>query len=505
MPKKTVAPSYTEVLDVFRTSMRRTIVNPTISGYRPLPEQKKFHASKAKGKIALGGNRGGKTVAGATETVMKMVGVHPNQKKKPPLACRAIGSGFEDGIKKIIQPEIKKWLPPSQLKDGSWESSYDLSSKTLTLDNDSTLEFLTNDQEVVKHAGTSRDHIWFDEEPPEEIFNENMLRLVDVGGEWCLTMTPLIEMSWTYNRLYQAAVTGANPDIEVFHLDTLDNIHVDPTVLEILLSGMSDEEKAARTHGVYYNLTGGIYSASLSPDNFIDPILNTDKWPIFYNRWGHFGMLDHGYTNLTAFHLGAVDEEGRIVIYEEYVASKQLVKENCEAILRIIRGLHLQEKIEYVVADPSIRNTDPISGSSVFNEYFENGLSLVLGNNDVKAGISRVNAKLADNSLLITKNCKNLIKELPNYRWSKYTSSKIASRKNPQEVPVKKDDHSLDALRYGIMSRPSFFNAAEQPVGNIIGAPVMINSETRIDDELMRPYKVWDNPSVFDDILGDDY
>lgn len=504
MPKKVIVPSYSEALDIFRGSLRRTITNPTIAGYRALPAQKKFHLSKAKGKVALGGNRAGKTVAGATETVMKMTGEHPNQKFKPPLSCRAIGSSFEDGIKKIIMPEIIKWLPPSQLKNGSWEDSYSLAAKTLTLDNGSSLEFLTYDQYVQKHAGTSRHHIWFDEEPPEDIFNENMLRLVDVGGEWCLTMTPLIDMSWTYNRLYQAGKTGTNPDIEVFHLDTLDNTHINPEELNILLMDMDDEEKEARTHGTYYNLSGGIYSATLSQDNFINPIVESDLWPVYYHKWGHFGMLDHGYTNPTAFHLGAYDEEGRIVIYEEYIATKKLVKENAENILELIESLKLGSKLDYVVADPSIRNTDPISGSSIFNEYFENGLSLTLGNNDVRAGISRVNAMLKDNTLLITSNCRNLIKEIPNYRWAKFLSSKVAQRKNPQEMPVKKDDHSLDAIRYGVMSRPSRYTEIEQPVGNILNAPVMVNEE-RYDTELMQPYKVWDNPGIFDDILGEDY
>jgi len=61
---------------------------------------------------------------------------------------------------------------------GSWEASYDVKGKTLTYENESTLEFLTYEQDVQAHAGTSRDGVWFDEEPPEDIFNENMLRLV---------------------------------------------------------------------------------------------------------------------------------------------------------------------------------------------------------------------------------------------------------------------------------------------------------------------------------------
>ena len=507
MTKSSKQPTMNDTLDVFRSSLRRIVTNPTISGYRPLPMQKIFHESKAKGKVYLGGNRAGKTVGGATETVMKMVGQHPNQRQLPqlPLACRAIGSSFEDGIKKIIMPQIQKWLPPSQLKHGSWESSYDLSSKTLTLENDSTLEFLTYDQDVQKHAGTSRNHIWFDEEPPENIFDENMLRLVDVNGEWCLTMTPLIDMSWTFARLYEPGNKGATDSLEIFHASTLDNTYIDSNVLDSLLTGMSDEEKDARKHGTYYNLSGGIFTEFMGKDNFIDPIVGTDIWDIFYHRWEHFGMLDHGLKNPTAFHLGCADENGKIVIYYEYEAKGKLVRENAEAIKEILEELKLTDKIGYIVADPSIRNMEPINGSSVYNEYAENGLYMVLGNNDVKASISRINAKFRDKSLLITTNNHNLMKELPMYRWAKFVSSKVAQRKNPQEQPVKKDDHHIDSIRYGIMSRPSKFVDEEHPVGNILNAPTVVKNEERYDEKLMTPYKTWDHPEIFDETLGTDW
>jgi len=109
-----------------------------------------------------------KQLLGGAETVQRMTGEHPNQKRFP-VKLRAIGTNWEDGVKKIIMPEIAKWTPPSQLKHGSWEASYDVKGKTLTYENESTLEFLTYEQDVQAHAGTSRDVFWFDEEPPEDI------------------------------------------------------------------------------------------------------------------------------------------------------------------------------------------------------------------------------------------------------------------------------------------------------------------------------------------------
>lgn len=502
---KPVQPSLSETVELFTRSLRKAVTNPGIDGYRPLPHQEKFHNSKAKGKVFLGGNRAGKTVGGATETVMKMLGKHPNQKWKPPIRARAIGSTWEDGVKKIIMPEMARWIPGSQLKNGSWEESYDLRSRTLTLLNGSKIEFLTYEQLVQAHAGTSRHHVWFDEEPPEDIFNENMLRLVDVGGEWCLTMTPLFDMSWTFERLYQKYANESTAEIEIFHAETTDNLHINPQELQILLEGMSDEEKNARTRGTYFNLSGGVYTGSFTKENFIEPIVNTDRWPIFYNTWGHFGMLDHGFRGLTAFHLGCFDEEGRIVIYAEYTASGKIIKENCKAIKRLIEDLELTDKLDYIVADPSIRNTDPITGTSLHNEYADNGLFLIFGNNDVHNGIQKVSSKFKDKSLLITLDNKNLISELPKYRWAKYASSKIEQRRNPQEVPVKKNDHSLDALRYGVMSRPELGSELVRPTGNVLQVSSAINNDMRIDEILSHPYSKWDHPEIFDETLGTDW
>ncbi|AFZ67563.1 PBSX family phage terminase large subunit [Deinococcus peraridilitoris] len=48
----------------------------------------------------------------------------------------------------------------------------------------------------------------------------------------------------------------------------------------------------------------------------------------------------------------------------------------------------------------------------------------------------------------IFNSCKNLIRELGRYKWPEGTSAR-----DPGNEPVKKDDHALDALRYGLHTR----------------------------------------------------
>ena len=453
MPRPVKEPTFFEIQQTLATALRRTAVNPSIAGYKPQIHQTPFHQSQKIGRLFLGGNRAGKTVSGGTESVMWLTGRHLYwQKFKPPIRGRGIAVDFDNGVKKTLLPEIARWMPPSMLINGSWEDSFEKSTRTLTLSNDSTMEFMSYDQDVDKFSGTSRHFVWFDEEPPEDIFNENMLRLVDVGGHWWMTMTPILDMSWTYDRLYHAGRSGSNKNIEVFEAETSDNVFVNDAILDILVEGMSDEEKKARKAGKYYSKTGTIYGHALSPGVFLDPFIDTDKWPLLQSgAWAHFGMLDHGYTNPTAFLLGCYDREGRVIIYDEYYRNKLLVHENATNIKARLKELRIVP--EYIIADPSIVAKNAINGTSIHAEYAEFGVNLGLANNDVIGGINRVASRLKNKQLFITKNCEKLIWELERYRWASWSNAKVAVKNNLYETPMKKDDHAVDALRYGIVSR----------------------------------------------------
>jgi hypothetical protein len=44
-------------------------------------------------------------------------------------------------------------------------------------------------------------------------------------------------------------------------------------------------------------------------------------------------------------------------------------------------------------------------------------------------------------------------------------------RRNKKEVPLKRNDHCMDALRYGVMSRPAYEDEEQiEPVGNFLAA-----------------------------------
>lgn len=493
-----------ELKTLFVNGLRKAKVAPGIGNYKALPAQTRFHSSKAKGKLLMGGNRVGKTVGGAVESVMRLTGEHKftdlatgevyirEDLPKPPVRGRGVAVDIARGINLIMIPEIQKWIPTKYLINNSWEDSYSKTNMILTLNNGSTMEFMSYEQDREKFQGTSRHFTWFDEEPPEEIYKECMLRLLDTDGDWWMTMTPLIEMSWTYSSLYEPASVGALNSVEVFEGELEDNVHIKMEAFERLTQTMSDAEKQTRKSGVYISHTGLVYGESFSRHrNVIPDIVQSSRFDILRREWSHFQMMDWGYNNPTAILFACYDSDGRIIVYDELYKNKLLVKEQAE--LWKNKRAELQIETTYAIGDPSIASTDPLKGSSVQSEFGEHGIYIGLGNNDVHAGIARVQHMFKEQQLLISSRCTNLVSELMKYRWDRHLT-KARDRKNQKEEPVKKDDHACDALRYGIMSRPKHYEPVdEKPI---------------VDLHITRPASDFDwelverNDRYIDEILG---
>jgi len=261
------------------------------------------------------------------------------------------------------------------------------------------------------------------------------------------------------------------------------NTNINVAEIDQYLSGMTAEEKKARRQGRYVQMGGLIYDRVFTSENVIEPIVNGEHWDNFKKNWVHFAGMDHGFNNPTCWLWACTDSDGRIVVYDEYYVEKEVVSTHAYNVLE--RESDLGVDIGYRVGDPSIRNTDPITGTSVQLEYIDCGVPIVPGNNDVSAGINRVAHLFQTNRILITRNCEKLIWELGRYRWAKWSTKRIEGKNNPKDTPVKKDDHACDSLRYLVASRFSMEVEQERTPTNVLGVPVaVLTGAATFDSEL---------------------
>jgi len=484
-----------DLKESFLSGIRDSAKRPNVFGYKPHELQEKFHESEATGRIFLGGNRAGKTVAGAVETVYRLRGNHPYQRvPEAPIRARGSAVDIEQGIKKIMLPEIARWIPPSDLINGSWEDSYDKQGRVLTLRNGSTMDFLTYEMDVDKHAGTSRHWQWFDEEPPQYVFNEDLLRLVDTGGKWCLTMTPVQGMTWIYYGYYRPVVEEEdNLNVDVFQISTVENPYISQAILEEMTRGLSEAERMARRHGQFMAATGLIYPEFHETVHTVPP-LNLSELKHHTVICG----MDHGLRNPTAWLWAIVDHEGRVTIFHEYYQAERTIKEHCDVIKEFEKANGIEPS--YRVGDPAIAQRSAITGGSVQSEYADHGIYIGTGNNDVNYGLNRVRTYIQNSGLFIANICTNLIKEKRNYRWDTWATRKNEETKESKDKPRKVRDHALDAERYLICSRPE--EEFKGPAGNLylpFAAPPQVSDVVRESDYEMAE----SNGSHF--ILGEDW
>lgn len=480
MPKKDDQPTLGEFAQRLAEGLKRAATTPNVYGYVPHIKQRPFHASDAQGRLYIGGNRSGKTTGGICEDIFWLTGKHPYRiTPPPPVRGRIVGVDFLDGVEKVLRPELARWMPLSELKGGSWQTAYSKELRTLTLENGSFVEFMSYDQDLDKFAGTSRHFVHFDEEPPEDIFTENKARLIDTGGSWWMTMTPVEGMTWIYDDIYILGKTNPTAGIKVIEVDMRDNPHLNSGEVDKFLSGLSADEREARGRGKFVQVGGLVFKGFNPEKHVIDPMIPPKQW-----EW--YASMDHGYNNPTCWLWHAVSPDGVVVTFAEHYESEQTV--DYHASIVHMRNAGFGRIPDMFIGDPATAQRQGVTGTSIQQEYSSLGIPITPGNNDVLSGINRINQYLSLNSegkprWLITRNCQNLIKETQGLRWKTYQNKRTIRNNNKYDVIHKKNDHAPDAARYFFTFLPDL--SGTMPTGSAVQIPVPLDYSNPVDVNTM--------------------
>ncbi|WP_347270364.1 terminase large subunit domain-containing protein [Rhizorhabdus histidinilytica] len=161
----------------------------------------------------MAGNQLGKTVAGSFEWAMHLTGKYPDwwqgRRFEAPGRYWAAGESrvsTRDTIQKLLigEPEQEEaWgtgaIPHKDLLDTSRSHGVPNALDSVTVKHvaggASTLLFKAYEQGRAKWQGDTLNGVWFDEEPPLDIYTEGLTRTNATGGIVMLTFTPLKGMS----------------------------------------------------------------------------------------------------------------------------------------------------------------------------------------------------------------------------------------------------------------------------------------------------------------------
>lgn len=468
--------SLDELLGAFVGNVERTARLPNIYRYEPMPMQDLFHQSQTKGRILFGGNRAGKTFGGGADDVLMLTHRHPHRQHlypEGPLRMRWIGVDFERGIDQAALPLFSQLVPPSMLIDSSWEKSYSQSRHLLTLADGATCSFMSYEQDADKFQAVSLHHVHMDEEPPKPIFQESMLRLLDTNGTWTISETPVQQLEWIQDELIEPAESGKRADIQVFYLDTMDNIHISTEAKLELFGLLNEEERIVRQLGKY---PGG---------SLVFPEFDR-KWPFVIERdmfqltpeWRVYESMDHGYENPTAWLWTAVHPDGSIVTFESRYAAHIVVSEWAK-IIHVVRnsicekyGLRLEAYMEMLggtFGDPAIAdggNSSAQTGITHQQVYSLGGIYIATdGIRQARAGkqnigLDKIHSYLRKRPAAhprgdlpwwqTTDNNTALIDEMKKARKPRQSLNNKEVRSGSEQIRDK-DNHAIDAIKYLFM------------------------------------------------------
>lgn len=180
--------------------------------------------------------------------------------------------------------------------------------------------------------------------------------------------------------------------------------------------------------------------------------------------WTRYITVDFGFTNPMVVQFWAEDEDGRLYLYKELYRTKTLV-EDMAPLIKEGMNLKREPRPRAIICDHDAE------GRATLEKHL--GMHTVAAKKSVEDGIQAVKARMKrseadgrpkiylcedaiverDKALVDVKKPSCTLEEVVGYIWDRGTTLAQNNGKPPKEVPVKEDDHGMDAMRYMIAQR----------------------------------------------------
>ncbi len=278
-----------------------------------------------------------------------------------------------------------------------------------------------------KWQAATLDWVWFDEEPPEDIYVEGLTRITATRGIVWMTFTPLKGMSKVVERFLMSQVPGRS----VTQMTIDDALHFTPEDRAREIAKYPPHEVEARTKGVPIMGSGRVFPVA---ENEI-----SEEAPALAKSWARIVGLDIGYDHPTAAVWLAHDRDADII----HVTDCYRLREQTP----VIHGAAIKARGDWIpVAWPhDALQHDKGSGAQMAELYRQQGVNMLSeratfedGTNGVEGGIIDMLDRMKTGRFKVAKHLADWWEEFRMYH-----------RKNG--IIVKERDDLMSATRYGLM------------------------------------------------------
>ncbi len=441
-----------QLLKLLEEKKRRRETN-ALRFYTPYPKQRTFHAAGAmkRERMLKAGNQQGKTLGAGAEFAMHLTGQYPDwwtgKRFDRPIAAWAsgvTGESTRDNPQRILLGRVGRegtgWIPKDCIISiKAARGTADAVDTVLVRHASggiSQLQFKSYEKGREKWQGESLDLVWFDEEPPIDIYMEGMTRTNATRGIIMITFTPLLGISDVVRRY----LMEPSDDRIVVSMTIHDALHYSEEERQRIIDSYPEHERDARAMGVPILGSGRIFP--VAEDSIKIPAPNIPS------HWPRIVGIDFGWDHPTAAAWLAWDRDLDVVyVYDAYRVRKEKALVHAAAIRA--RGSWIP------VAWPHDGlQHDKGAGEQLAEQYRSHGLNMLHeraqyeeteSENEtqnsrfsVEAGVSDMLDRMQTRRLLVAEHLHDWFEE---FRLYHRKDGKI----------VKENDDLISATRYGIM------------------------------------------------------
>ena len=253
--------------------------------------------------------------------------------------------------------------------------------------------------------------------------------LTDTKGHALFISTPR-----GFNHFYDLYnLEATDQDFKSFHFTSYDNPHIPKEEVDKAKAEIT-EDRFAQEYLADFRKTEGLVYKEFNRAIHVYDDEQLKKTNAVIEEFERIAGLDFGYTNPAAMPFITVDGAKDFWITNEYYHSGRTEDDIADYVAL--------QKFNKVFPDP-----ENASAIESLRRQGVNVREVNKGKDSVISGIQKVRELLKANKIHINKKCVNLITKFETYS---YPDRK--DQHNQDELPIKENDHLLDALRYAVTS-----------------------------------------------------
>lgn len=416
--------------------------------YKPYPKQLDFHDAggdpAVRERLLKAGNQLGKTWSAAFETAMHLTGRYPDWWEGKRFRDPAIAWGASmtsqvtrDTIQRMLLGQVGSYgtgaIPKADIVEikraahGVADSVESILVRHIT-GGISRITLKSYDQGRERFQGETLDFVWFDEEPPLDIYTEGLTRTNATQGIVWITFTPLMGMSDVVKRFLIDKVPGT----DVTNMTIYDAEHYTEDQRKAIIASYPAHEREARAMGVPTLGSGKIFPVEES-------MIRVNPFPI-PDYFVQIGGIDFGWDHPTAACKIAWDRDNDVIYVTACYRQTQAQP--------VVHAAAIKAWGDWLpIAWPHDGNNDTAAGSALAGQYRTLGLKMLNehatnegGGNSVEAGLMEMLDRMTTGRWKVFSTCEDWFEEFRLYH-----------RKDGKVVKVA--DDALSASRYAYMMR----------------------------------------------------